>query len=268
MKLYLQENLKQFFDASKPLFDQLMQLGGTCYRNQDGRMTQRIQLGKKTYFIKQHRGVGWKEIFKNLLQFRLPILSAKNEWSAIQKLQQEETVATPAVVGYGVRGFNPAKLESFILMEELTPVISLEDLCKTWRDQPPSFQFKQILIKSVAEIARKLHYHGINHRDFYICHFLLDANDPKYKQQDPLIYLIDLHRAAIRKKIPLRWIIKDLAGLLFSTQEIGLTKHDFYRFIKIYRQKPLKKILKTEMKFWQKVEKRGNTYCDRTKPSA
>ena len=34
-------------------------------------------------FIKLHYGVGWREIFKNLLLGRWPVLGAKNEWRAL-----------------------------------------------------------------------------------------------------------------------------------------------------------------------------------------
>src|SRR3990167_6707437 len=55
-------------------FQQLMQLQGECFRAQPGRQTHRVMLDGKAYFIKQHVGVGWKEIIKNLCQFRLPIV--------------------------------------------------------------------------------------------------------------------------------------------------------------------------------------------------
>jgi heptose I phosphotransferase len=259
VQLYLQENLKQYFSNSTPLFNQLMALNGNCFRHQNGRMTQQIILGNKSYFIKQHTGVGWKEIFKNLTQLRWPIVSAKNELQAMTRLHAAG-VATPKIIGYGKQGINPARLQSFILMEELTPIISLEELCAKWIKNPPAFTFKIALIKKVAEIARTLHQNGINHRDFYICHFLLDTD---YKNKFT-IYLIDLHRAQVRNSVPQRWIIKDLASLYFSCKDIGLTTRDLYRFIKIYRNKPLKNILNDEIKFWRKVERRGSTYRDRT----
>lgn len=231
-----------------------MLLKGERYRHQDGRLTQRIQIGKKNYFIKQHSGVGWKEIFKNLLQGRLPVISAKNEWLAIQKLQSLQ-VATPEIVAYGERGQNPARRESFILMEELAPTISLENFCQNWAQTKPSINLKRQLIARVAKIAAQLHQNGINHRDFYICHFLLNENDV---QQNLLkLYLIDLHRAQIRHVTPTRWIIKDLVGLYFSSKDIGLTQRDLYRFMKAYGKKSLRELVCREKLFWEKVKTRG-----------
>jgi heptose I phosphotransferase len=274
--VYLDKALTKYFPETSRIFEQMMALRGECFRHLEGRVTQRLALGEKYYFIKQHRGVGWKEIFKNLFQGRLPVLSAKNEWQAIEKLQALN-IAAPKVVAYGRRGMNPARQQSFVLMEELAPVISLEDLCKIWQHTPPAPKFKHQLIEEVAKIARGLHQNGINHRDFYICHFLLDitlildlALNPHTHSQPPFIklYLIDLHRAQIRRLTPERWIIKDLAGLYFSSKDIGLTQRDLYRFIKVYTARPLRETFKHTQIFWEKVKARGEQlYSSHTKQS-
>lgn len=233
-----------------------MALRGECFRHQEGRLTQRVHLGNKAYFIKQHTGVGWKEIFKNLLQGRLPVLSAKNEWRAIQKLHSLG-VAVPGVVAYGKQGWNPARMQSFILLEELAPVRSLEELGQDWLKKPPAFKLKCRLIEAVARIARILHDSGVNHRDFYICHFLLSAEWNESEDISRSMTLIDLHRAQIRRLTPERWIIKDLAGLYFSSKDTVLTQRDRYRFMQAYRGKPLHDILTMEKNFWEKVRARG-----------
>ena len=38
------------------------------------------------YFAKIHHGVGWREILKNLLHLKLPVLGAENEWRALNLL--------------------------------------------------------------------------------------------------------------------------------------------------------------------------------------
>jgi heptose I phosphotransferase len=246
--------LKNFFDGDK-LFDQLMALQGKIYRELEGRRTQRIELNGQGYFLKQHFGIGWKEIFKNLLQGRLPVLSAKNEWLALQRLPALN-VATMQLAGFGSRGLNPARRQSFLMTAELTDVCSLEDFCKNWHTQPPPVMLKRALIKEVARIARVLHSNGINHRDFYICHFLLAESSIV---NGPLkLFLIDLHRAQIRNETPQRWIIKDLAGLFFSSKDIGLTSRDLLRFIREYRMCPWRETLFSEQTFWKKVKQRGD----------
>ncbi len=262
--LILDPELKSIFSPEQSLFKQIMGLHGEVFRELENRRTQRILLHHRPYFLKQHFGVGWKEIFKNLFQLRLPIVSAHNEWQALKRLQAFH-IPVPKIAGYGCRGFNPATRQSFLLTHELPPHISLEDFCKDWKSNPPAFQLKQQLIKKVAWIARVMHENGINHRDFYICHLLLDVNSLQ-SHQTPVLSVIDLHRAQIRKRVPERWIIKDLAGLYFSSKEIGLTERDLLRFMKEYRNKSLKLILRQEKHFWQRIKKRGNQLYQRHTP--
>ncbi len=252
MILILKEKIKSFFPPNALLFEQAMALRGEVYRELENRRTQKIILGGNIYFIKQHFGIGWKEIFKNLFQLRLPVISARNEWIAIQRLHSLN-IATLDIVGYGSRGYNPARKQSFLITKELPPHTSLEDLCKDWKGNPLVFRLKRRLIHEIARIARTMHEHGINHRDFYLCHFLLPEKETANK-----LYLIDLHRAQVRKKTPKRWMIKDLAGLYFSSKDIGLTKRDYLRFMQAYRNKPLHEVLNKETAFWRKVKQRGD----------
>ena len=90
-------------------------------------------------------------------------------------------------------------------------------------------------------MARKMHRAGINHRDFYLCHFLMD--EPLALDQAPVLHLIDLHRAQIRQNVPRRWLVKDLGGLLFSAFEKGLTSRDLLRFMRLYSDRPLREVL-------------------------
>lgn len=257
MKLHLDPDLLPFFSGTDPLFDQIMRLNGKLFRNQNGRRTFRIFLGHKSYFIKVHSGIGWKEIWKNLFQWRTPITSAKTEYLAIKKLNSLN-VPVPRVVGYGWRGINPAKKKSFILMEELSPTVSLETLGESWLLQNHSCSFKRGLIKEVATLARTMHEFGINHRDFYVCHLLLDLKTA-FKHNHSKLYLIDVHRAQIRHKVPFRWLLKDLIGLYFSSKNFNLTKRDLFRFICEYRGKPLRTIWNAEKLFWKKIKTQGES---------
>jgi len=133
-----------------------------------------------------------------------------------------------------------------------------------WKENPPrslkEVRLKRWILNKVVETARVIHENGANHRDFYLCHFLLDAHFEQGDQVSPesKLYLIDLHRIQMRRKTPERWAVKDIAGLYYSSKDIGLTRRDLLRFMKLYRGKPLREILKNEMGFWKKVESRGN----------
>jgi heptose I phosphotransferase len=115
------------------------------------------------------------------------------------------------------------------------------------------------LIAKVAEITKKMHDSGINHRDYYLCHFLLKTDKPAESLaiDDIDLYLFDLHRAQIRAAVPRRWRIKDLAGLYFSSLDAGLTRRDYYRFITYYEGRPLRSLTAAEWRLWQQVKKRG-----------
>jgi heptose I phosphotransferase len=243
---------------TQDLFKQIFALEGEIYRNKDGRKTLRFALDGKYYFAKLHKDVGWHTIIKYLLQLRLPVLSAENEWQAIQRLEKLG-IHTMRLVAYGKKGRNPARLQSFVITEELAHTESLENFCRNWPTSPPSYRFKRTLIKEVARIARTLHDHGMNHRDFYICHFLLDISAGReYICPSHLnLYLIDLHRAQIRRRTPLRWRVKDIAALYFSSMDIGLTQRDLFRFIREYQGEPLKASLNKESVFWRRVKRRG-----------
>lgn len=241
----------------KDYFAAIMSLEGEVFRTQPGRRTLRFEHGDNSYFVKIHFGMGWKEIFRHFLQLRLPVVGAEDEWRAIQFLERLG-VDTMRIVGYGRKGLNPVRLQSFIVTEELRPTNSLEELTQQWLITPPTVNLKRAIIDKVASIARRIHENGLNHRDFYLCHFLVDLTPgvAGLTKENLIIYLIDLHRAQIRKKIPKRWLAKDIGSLYFSSMHISLSQRDFFRFMMKYRNKPLRQILQTEKKIWQSVQRR------------
>lgn len=236
------------------VFDRVMQLDGEVYRDVPGRRTLRVDLAGKSYFTKLHYGVGWSEIFKNLLSLRLPILTAMTEWRAIHRLNELHIPTTPAIA-YGCRGNNPATMRSFILTEDLGGIVSLEDFCRDWAANPPTLHMKRQIVREVARIARTIHDHGLNHRDFYICHFCLDAR--KLAEGEIYLYLIDLHRMQIRAELPPTARMKDMAALYFSALDIGLTRRDCLRFLRLYRGMPLHDLFENERGLWDTVDRRA-----------
>ena len=254
--LYMEKPVADAWAGRDP-FEVARQQQGEIYREKEGRRTLRFEIDGRFYFLKLHQGIGWFEVIKNIVQFRLPVIGAKNEWQAISRLHQIG-VHTMHVVAYGSRGINPSSQLSFLITDELTDTLSLEDLCAKWPENPPDFRFKQVLIKQLAEIASKLHGSGINHRDFYLCHFLADISmgENKLSAENLKLYVVDLHRAQLRKKTPLRWLIKDLGGLYFSALDIGLTSRDVLRFMSIYSGVPLRELVR-QKRFWLKIQERA-----------
>lgn len=231
--VWLDADWQRHWEGKDP-FVQAQALQGQVFRSKEGRRTLRFERDGKGYFLKLHEGVGWCEIAKNLLQWRLPVLGAANEYHACLRLKALG-VETMTPVAFGQRGSNPARQLSFLVTEELAHTISLEDICKRWSAQPPRLREKRALIRKLATISKTLHDNGINHRDYYLCHFLQADNGQAFHANDPL-YLIDLHRVQMRAAVPARWLVKDLAGLFYSAFDVPLTRRDILCFLSVYRR--------------------------------
>ncbi len=242
-------------------FDKLLQLSEEVFREAHARRTSRFHCNGKDFFIKAHFGVGWREIVKNWSNLRAPITGAENEWYALHRLPQLG-IAIAGAAGFGRRGTSPARRQSFVITEKVEAV-SLERVLLHWQEHPPSWpgqvRFKRQLIAELARIARQLHSSGLNHQDFYLCHFWIPW--PGFPQQKTpakiKIYLMDLHRVQQRPKTSPRWRRKDLAGLYFSVLALRPTKTDRLRFIHHYRQQPLRDIMTKEPAFWDSVSDRA-----------
>ncbi len=72
MKLILAEPFKSLW-AGRDAFAEVERLQGR---------TLRTEVAGHGFFVKIHRGIGWGEIFKNLLTAKLPVLGAGQEWRA------------------------------------------------------------------------------------------------------------------------------------------------------------------------------------------
>ncbi len=257
--VYLRDDLRRSL-RGRCRFEDVMSIEGQVFRRAPGRRTQRFTTNGRRYFLKAHTGVGWREILKNLSYFRRPVLGADNEWHGIHRLQRLG-VNTMRVAGYGTTGNNPARRRSFIITDELPATTSLEEFCVRWHNRrarsPAEVKFKRWLIRVLADIARTIHANGANHRDFYLCHFLIDTTEIPPDTEPCNIYLIDLHRMQLRRKTPVRWLVKDISGLYYSSMDMNLTSRDLFRFMKAYRNRPLRELLSSERRFWGRVVTRA-----------
>ena len=118
---------------------------------------------------------------------------------------------------------------------------------------------KKVLIEKVANLARTLHDQGVNHRDFYLCHLLLDTREPVTTASihDKKLYVMDLHRAQIRSHVPRRWLVKDLGALYYSALDIGLSRRDVLRFVRSYSGRSAARELRENGRFWAAVRARA-----------
>lgn len=241
--LVLEEPFRTLWKGKDP-FEEVEKISGDVKRALETRRTLRFVVDKKGYYLKLHHGTKMKEVMKSLIRLRTPVLGADREWYAIHRLAEND-VDTMEGVAYGEKGGNPLSKTSFIITKDIGPSW---DARHVLQDLTISVSVKRIIIKRLAQMIRKMHHCGINHRDCYLAHFLVHRPfDLKIgKEQDLKISVIDLHRAQLRDAVPTRWRNKDLVGLLFSARDVELTDRDIYRFMKEYFQLPLRKILKQE----------------------
>ncbi len=251
--LYLREDIAKLW-TQREAYQLARGLEGEVYREVAGRRTLRVELGERAYFAKLHFGVGWGEILKNLVIARVPVIGARNEFETCRHLEARG-VAAPKVAAFGQTGVSPASRFSFVICDALDGYESLEDITARWERSPPSPGEKRRLIEAVADFARKLHQCGVIHRDFYVCHLL--AETEPYARGEIRLAVIDLHRAHIYTNIPQRWLLRDLAALLFSTLDLSLDLRAWLRFIRIYRSRPLQEVFAEEGDFWRNVYKRA-----------
>ena len=223
--MYLRADIAAAWHGQDPLVAAFA-LAGDVLREMPGRRTLRVLIAGRTYIAKLHSGVGYREIGKNLLVGRAAVLGAQNEYAALLRLQAAG-VPSMQVAAFGSAAGAAAHRRSFILLDYIEHQQTLEDVARTWQTQPPTAAARRQLVLAVARIARAMHGAGVNHRDFYLCHFLCAA--------DHELRLIDLHRAGCRARVGPRWRLKDLSALYFSAMDAGLSERDRLRFIRCYR---------------------------------
>ena len=160
------------------------------------------------FYLKKHRARTWRTWLASFLRVAPP--------RSPGRIEAENAIALNALgigvmplTGYGENLRADGHLESFLMSEELLGYCELQDFIE--QRFSPAWNKRELrrLIAHVADIARRFHAAGFNHRDFYCCHFLVKETSPG--QFD--VRLIDLQRVQQRRWLRRRWIVKDLAQL-------------------------------------------------------
>jgi len=207
-------------------FGQVMRTSqGHCMRALADRENWRLELpapdgAAQGVYLKKHH----VRTLRSRIRARLGIgpgeTAARTEARNIGRLAQEG-IDTMRLVAYGQRLSADGLVESFVLTEELAGYQQLDhflarrfgqrELDRTLRRDAADEELRT-LIGQVAELARKFHAAGYNHRDLYCCHFFVrEAQRGRFE-----LRLIDLQRVERRRRWRRRWIIKDLAQLAYS----------------------------------------------------
>ena len=228
--LFINKDFSEFLDAlDLACFDDFMQLEGMIVKSAvRERSTQRLNLEGATVYVKKHFFPGIRENLRNLLRLRFP-RGALNEWRALLAFHAHN-IPTMIPICAGRKPFLwKFDKESFILTDDLGEASRLSDFLKengTILCRGKVLERKKRIVENLADITRKMHSAGMNHRDYYLCHILMDKAER--------LYVIDLHRVNVRDKVGKRWMVKDLAALLFSSLEVSVTHGQRLAFYKRY----------------------------------
>lgn len=256
MYLELSQQLKDALPEGEDAFEWFLRAKGTTHREVKHRLTYEARLGDLHFYVKRHLGCGWGEVLKEWYRLRKPVVSARTEWEGAEILE-EAGLRVPTVLGKGERGRYPDKVESFVVLDALEDCETLEYFKEGWMEISGRkwIELKRSLIAEVGATCSKMHACGINHRDLYINHFLINRDQVRqWEPGDALpLYLIDLHRVQRRNAVPERWLRKDLSSLVFSSLDAGLTSADCLRFFTAYLGKQWRAELTQNASRWQAI---------------
>lgn len=162
-----------------------------------------------------------------LLKLAAPPSPARREWMALTLLGH---AGVPTIKPLALLEECEGKhaVRAALITLGLDAPQTLEDLV---RGNPDPTR-KHAITRELARITRRMHDAGINHRDYYLVHIRVGAGDQ--------LFVTDLNRADLRKVVPERWVVKDLAALHFSAPSHLVTSTDRARFLTTYTGKPLR----------------------------
>ena len=238
-------------DTFKPVF---MFKGGETAKTLKERSVIRFEVedidATKTFYLKRHNlsFIGLKRLF--FLFFPNKAVSEGiKEFKNICDFRKKN-LATVVPVAAGEKFVNFFWVESFLLTEDFSPFIPLEDLVK---EQPEFFRDrngkgrKQRLLREIAVFARRMHAQGFNHRDFNTTHILV-----KYSaaDQSPELAVFDLQRVNKNRLFKFRWMIKSLARVNYSLPRHMFSNRDITYLFRAYKGKEKINLLDRCQWFW------------------
>jgi heptose I phosphotransferase len=211
------------------------------HHSKQGRSTARVRFdsawGQLTVYLKRHYRLPWRSRLAALIHPSGRHTPASAEWAHLDQVQRLG-IAVPDVVAAGERIGPWGALQSFLMVAELVGCLPLNEALPQLESELESVRFeglKRALVLELAEIVARLHVARTFHKDLYLCHFFIDSalGAPPGKR----LTLIDLHRLGSHRWTALRWRLKDLAQLLYSSYEVPCIRdRDRLRFWRMYRK--------------------------------
>jgi heptose I phosphotransferase len=189
-------------------------------------------------YLKRHYRLPW---WRGLLAAVWPGSGwspALEEWHHLA-WARAEGLPVPGAVAAGEYIGPWGRLQSFLAVEELAGMLPLHEavpLAARTLDAGTFRRWKRGLVAEMARLTRALHDRRRFHKDLYLCHFYIPAEDtarvPGWRGR---VHLIDLHRLQHHPWTWRIWQAKDLAQLLYSTERVeGIGVRDRLRFWRLY----------------------------------
>jgi heptose I phosphotransferase len=188
------------------LFDQ----GVVVKAARQHREVRRIDSPEGAVFLKRVFGRGFREVPHEC---------------RILTLLLEKGLPVPKPLVLGVRSGAAA-----LVTEALPEARTLEDLLLNGDLIGPS---RRRLFRNLADLVRRMHEAGVNHRDLYAGHVHVTDNLE--------LFLVDLGRAESRRRVPRYRVTKDLAALNTSIPDRIVGRGERLRFLRLYMGAEAKK---------------------------
>ncbi len=164
-------------------------------------------------------------------------------------------IGAARVVAFGEEWSGLVERRSFIITEEIANARSLEDrLPEYFYHGSPleNVDRKRAFIKKLADFARRFHDTGLRHRDFYLCHIFMTADEE--------LYLIDLQRTFCPLIFDDRFRVKDIAQLHYSAPGRIISRADRLRFYLNYARRD--NLTPADRRFIKRVKNRAWRMAD------
>ncbi len=164
-------------------------------------------------YLKRYLPLSAKERLKRLLSLRPQHADgAFHEWDAILAFH-EKNLPTMYPIAVGRIGS-----ATCVLMLGISECVRASELFAAFGEvrhqRRAARERKRNLIARIARVAAIMHGAGMAHQDFYLVHIFVrpDEHDK--------IFIIDLQRVIMQKLLSRRWVVKDIAQLLYSAWDL------------------------------------------------
>lgn len=218
-------------------FDAVMARDGFTMRSVPGRSTIRVDLTAGA-------GPGCRVFLKRyqpeyLPWWRWPLRAVRwpgcgdealHEWRMIHALRARG-FNTPVPLAVGQHTVAGLVTRSFLLTAEIEGGIAAHEYLRRL-----SGAARRTLLMRIAELTRRFHQAGFVHKDYYLNHILIV--EPPRGTDAPELFLIDLQRVRGPGRVGERWLVKDLAALIYSAQLVRATRSDLLAFYKTCLARP------------------------------